>query len=619
MYIVTFYSFKGGVGRTMAMVNVGLELARNGRRVLMVDFDLEAPGLNTFNLPKPTMPPPGIVDYVLYYLQNNKADSVDNYIYECSGEGGNGGALWVMPAGLDQHSYASNLNSIDWGALYSQHDGYLLFENLKEQWRTYLEPDYVLIDSRTGHTDVAGICTRQLPDAVVALFFPTAQNLLGLEKVIKDIRSESSRSQGDSIKTHFVAANVPDLDDENKKLADRMNHFRQSLGYESLASIIYHYPSLDLLNQEVFVSKHPNSRLSKEYRGLMREIVRGNPEDREGALDYLRNIRRNPARAAFRAHTDHLDKKLDDIISKHSNDSEILRAVADVESLQGRFDDAIVLLTNSLAIDPGHTATLLERAELSLFVGDEQSCSQDVKRLLDSPDVDYFLINRALKLLKRSTEETDEEVAGHAEAPAVVALSCEEKVEIANELQGDSRFMPFSKAVLERGLIDAKCTVETKESIAHALALIEIAQHNYERAKQLLLMKGEVEVRNDVSFLFNYAICEWALSQVVPVQLFNELVAIDAMVEKKRPDANYLQCMAIAYWASARQEEAGDLLSRSRQQSMVRGKSMFSCWTYTTVNQAEFSNHLDSIGRMFGGEAIWPLAIDSHPLDVRLK
>ena len=43
--IVTFYSFKGGVGRTLALGNVGVVLPQNGHRVLLVDFDLEAPGL----------------------------------------------------------------------------------------------------------------------------------------------------------------------------------------------------------------------------------------------------------------------------------------------------------------------------------------------------------------------------------------------------------------------------------------------------------------------------------------------------------------------------------------------------------------------------------------------
>jgi cellulose biosynthesis protein BcsQ len=46
--IFTFYSFKGGVGRSMAMANVAWELASRGLRVLVIDFDLEAPGLERY-------------------------------------------------------------------------------------------------------------------------------------------------------------------------------------------------------------------------------------------------------------------------------------------------------------------------------------------------------------------------------------------------------------------------------------------------------------------------------------------------------------------------------------------------------------------------------------------
>ncbi|MFM6071131.1 MAG: P-loop NTPase, partial [Dolichospermum sp.] len=45
--VVTFFSFKGGVGRTTALVATALTLARNGHRVAIVDLDLEAPGLST--------------------------------------------------------------------------------------------------------------------------------------------------------------------------------------------------------------------------------------------------------------------------------------------------------------------------------------------------------------------------------------------------------------------------------------------------------------------------------------------------------------------------------------------------------------------------------------------
>ena len=41
--VVTFYSYKGGTGRTMALANVAWILAANGNRVLVVDWDLESP------------------------------------------------------------------------------------------------------------------------------------------------------------------------------------------------------------------------------------------------------------------------------------------------------------------------------------------------------------------------------------------------------------------------------------------------------------------------------------------------------------------------------------------------------------------------------------------------
>ena len=46
--IITFYSYKGGTGRTMAMANVAWIIASNGKRVLAVDWDLESPGLHKF-------------------------------------------------------------------------------------------------------------------------------------------------------------------------------------------------------------------------------------------------------------------------------------------------------------------------------------------------------------------------------------------------------------------------------------------------------------------------------------------------------------------------------------------------------------------------------------------
>src|SRR5262245_1267249 len=49
--VITFYSYKGGTGRSMALANVAWILASNGKRVLAIDWDLEAPGLHRYFQP----------------------------------------------------------------------------------------------------------------------------------------------------------------------------------------------------------------------------------------------------------------------------------------------------------------------------------------------------------------------------------------------------------------------------------------------------------------------------------------------------------------------------------------------------------------------------------------
>ena len=54
-HIVTFYSYKGGTGRTMALANIAWILASNGLKVLVVDWDLDSPGLHKLLPPVPRL------------------------------------------------------------------------------------------------------------------------------------------------------------------------------------------------------------------------------------------------------------------------------------------------------------------------------------------------------------------------------------------------------------------------------------------------------------------------------------------------------------------------------------------------------------------------------------
>jgi hypothetical protein len=66
--IITFYSYKGGTGRSMTLANVAWILASNGYRVLTLDWDLEAPGLHRyfhpFLLDKELTSTDGVIDFV---------------------------------------------------------------------------------------------------------------------------------------------------------------------------------------------------------------------------------------------------------------------------------------------------------------------------------------------------------------------------------------------------------------------------------------------------------------------------------------------------------------------------------------------------------------------------
>ena len=69
--VVTFYSYKGGTGRSMALANVAWILAAAGERVLVIDWDLEAPGLHRyfrpFLLDKDITGSDGLIDFVTDY------------------------------------------------------------------------------------------------------------------------------------------------------------------------------------------------------------------------------------------------------------------------------------------------------------------------------------------------------------------------------------------------------------------------------------------------------------------------------------------------------------------------------------------------------------------------
>jgi hypothetical protein len=97
----------------------------------------------------------------------------------------NEGSISILPAGKQDDLYSERVNNFEWDEFYENWNGFGFVEYLKRQMRK--KADFILIDSRTGVTDVSGICTLQLPDILVLLFSLNEQNISGTEKIIKSI------------------------------------------------------------------------------------------------------------------------------------------------------------------------------------------------------------------------------------------------------------------------------------------------------------------------------------------------------------------------------------------------------------------------------------------------
>ncbi|MEO5878454.1 MAG: FxSxx-COOH system tetratricopeptide repeat protein, partial [Streptosporangiaceae bacterium] len=205
--IVTFYSYKGGTGRTMAVANTAWILAMNGKRVLALDWDLESPGLHKFFRPfldtDTVSSTDGVIEmiknYALAMLGAGRSEhgtllaehaKVERHAVSLDFEFPKGGTLDFVSAGRQNRDYSS-LISMDWDRFYAKLGGGQFFDALRADMRD--KYDYVLLDSRTGLSDVADICTIHLPDVVVDCFTLSQQSIEGAASVAQQIEERHDR------------------------------------------------------------------------------------------------------------------------------------------------------------------------------------------------------------------------------------------------------------------------------------------------------------------------------------------------------------------------------------------------------------------------------------------
>ncbi len=248
--VVTFYSYKGGVGRSLALANVAEILSQRGHDVICCDADLEAPGLETLlgsdaAHARELRDKAGLLDLLAEYRsavameRPEHAGSAGAFEYHgvrvprprnrligLRRKNENDGALHLLTAGSRAESvlsqYASQVQEFDWNDFYSRWAGDAFVDLMREDLCG--NADFVLVDSRTGVTEFGGICTQHLADVVVLLTNATSACLDGTELMGRTLMSERvAEARGDAgLHVLPVAARV-----EQSAEKDHLVAFRQ--------------------------------------------------------------------------------------------------------------------------------------------------------------------------------------------------------------------------------------------------------------------------------------------------------------------------------------------------------------------------------------------------------
>jgi hypothetical protein len=263
--IVAFYSFKGGVGRTMALANLAFLTALNGLRVLVMDWDLEAPGLAYYfrglrDAPeaKDLKDAPGLLNLLWEWrgmaLEDKPEAECKRLLHRFeSGEAFQqcarsllqeadpvppGAVLDLIGPGSpsiptpEPTRYETALADFSWPSFFDEQGGGHFLAYLRDWAKSHY--DIVLVDSRTGLADAAGVCTMQIPDTVALCFVLNRQNIDGIAKVAAAIRA----NRGDAIALRAVPMRVArqDTSEESDARARAISELTRIGGFASEAA-----------------------------------------------------------------------------------------------------------------------------------------------------------------------------------------------------------------------------------------------------------------------------------------------------------------------------------------------------------------------------------------------
>ncbi len=207
--IVAFYSFKGGVGRTVALSSVALLLAQEGHKVVVVDLDLEAPGAAPFLLGE-ALPAEGVVDYLIeWQLQGANPPTLAPFVSLQADPALVGDEpVRVLASGKVNLTFVEKVARLDFEGYMSQ--GANPLTELVRQIAAEYQPAFILLDVRSGLHDIGGLSLNVLSHLNVLFNRDSEQAWAGLDTVLAILGEH--RGAGHNAELLVVHSFVPSAD-----------------------------------------------------------------------------------------------------------------------------------------------------------------------------------------------------------------------------------------------------------------------------------------------------------------------------------------------------------------------------------------------------------------------
>ena len=156
--------------------------------------------------------------------------------------------------------------------------------------------------------------------------------------------------------------------------------------------------------------------------------------------------------------------------------------------------------------------------------------------------------------------------------------------------------------MLEQILDASEVPTQLRKNAKHCLGLSYMGLGDCSAAARMFRSEEQNIEDLSVADAFNYGMAIWGASGTVERGLFQRVVDLDRSNVRKDKVPNYLQCMAIAYWAAGDNGTAMDYVERAqRAAGGFRGRTEFSCWRYLQVSAKSFEADLGEIRALVDG------------------